>query len=92
MKNYLKNKKTKITNILHTSQDVNNDHEIELCLWKNGDLYDMTVAKWFTGDYIDLDRLNKQINKLVDKYKLDKIELKYPHEIFEFDHFLIFEK
>tara|TARA_Y100001963_G_C6757458_1_gene437664 strand:+ start:512 stop:793 length:282 start_codon:yes stop_codon:yes gene_type:complete len=93
MKDYLKNKKTKITKLLYTSQDITHeDNRIELCMWKDGDLDDMTDAQWYTGDYIDLDRLNKQINKLVCKYKLDKIELKYPDGTDDFDHYLIFEK
>ena len=92
MKNYLKNKKTKITDILYTSQDfAHEDNEIELWMWKDGDLDDMTTAQWFTGDYIDLDRLNKQINKLVREYKLDRIELRYPDGDDDFDHFLIWQ-
>ena len=92
MVNYLKNKKTKITNILYTSQDfAHEDFEIELWMWKDGDLDDMTTAQWYTGDYIDLDRLNKQINKLVREYKLDRIELRYPVAEDDWDHFLVWQ-
>jgi len=76
--NYFKNKKTKITKILLNSQDVESEHsDIELFLHKDGDLYDIVQAEWYTGDYIDLERLNKQVHKLV-KQGFECIELKYP--------------
>jgi len=92
MKNYLKNKKTKLTNLLYTSQDIaHEDNRIELVLWKDGDVDDYAKAQWYTGGYIDLDRLNNQINELVCKYKFEKIELKYPDGTDDFDYYLIFE-
>lgn len=77
MQDYFKNKKTKITKILLAAQDVENDFDIELALHKDGDLEDIVEAKWYTGDYIDLERLNKQVHKLV-KQGFECIELRYP--------------
>ena len=75
--NYFKNKKTKFTKILLDAQDLQSEYDIELALYKDGDLDGFSIAEWYTGDYIDLERLNKQVHKLV-KQGYECIELRYP--------------
>ena len=89
--NYFKNKKTKFTKILLAAQDVENDFEIELALHKDGDLDDIVQAEWYTGNYIDLKRLNKQVHKYVQK-GFECIELRYPCSSYEFTETIIYKK
>ena len=86
---YLKGKKTMLTNIIVNAQKVNNDFEIELALWKNGDLDDFTKARYFKGDYINIEELDKQVCKLVKK-GFEVILLRYPHQVHEFDELVLF--
>jgi hypothetical protein len=86
---YLKGKKTMLTNIIVNAQKVNNDFKIELELWKDGDLTDFTKAKYFKGNYINIEELDKQISKLVKK-GYDMILLRYPDEQVDFDEVLLF--
>jgi hypothetical protein len=88
--NYLKGKKTKIQKILLGGDY--EDNPFELKIFKDGDLYDIAEAKYYTGDYIDLDRLNKQIAEEVAD-GAEGIELKYPtFEGRDFDEFFIWSK
>lgn len=87
---YLKGKKTMLTNLIINAQKVNNDFKIELELFKNGDLKDFANAKYFKGDYINIEELDKQISKLVKK-GYDMILLRYPDEQLEFNEILLYK-
>lgn len=90
----LKGKKTKLIKALVAAQKVeyyqNNEHDIELNLWLDGDVSDIIRADWFNGDYICIETLDKQVTKLSKKY--DKIELRLPHQIYEFYEIELYEK
>ena len=88
--NYLKGKKTEVTKILLNGET--EDSKLELMLYKGGDLDDINRAEYYTGDYIDLDRLNNQIHKLVKTYNLEEVYLKFPHDIYEFDQIILWTK
>jgi len=88
--NYLKGKKTEVTKILLNGET--EDSKLELMLYKDGDLDDINRAEYYTGDYIDLDRLNNQIHKLVKTYNLEEVYLKFPHDIYEFDQIILWTK
>ena len=88
--NYLKGKKGAVTKILLNGET--EEQRLELMLWKDGDLDDITSAKYYTGDYIDLDRLNNQIHQLIKKYNLEEVYLKFPDPISEFDQIRLWTK
>jgi len=88
---YLKGKKTVLTNLIYNAQSVNNGREFELILWRELDTEDIIKAKYYKGDYVNIDSLDKQISNLVKK-GYDKIELCYPDEVYEFEHYLLYEK
>jgi hypothetical protein len=88
--NYLKGKKTEVTKILLNGET--EDSKLELMLYKGGDLDDINRAEYYTGDYIDLDRLNNQIHKLVKTHNLEEVYLKFPHDIYEFDQIILWTK
>ena len=88
--NYLKGKKTEVTKILLNGET--EDSKLELMLYKDGDLDDINRAEYYTGDYIDLDRLNNQIHKLVKTHNLEEVYLKFPHDIYEFDQIILWTK
>jgi ADP-ribose pyrophosphatase YjhB (NUDIX family) len=76
--NYLKGKKTKITNILLEGET--EEQGIDLMLYKDNDLSEIAKANWYTGDYIDLNRLNNQIHELVTMHNLGQVFLMHPDE------------
>ena len=84
--NFLKGKKTKITKRLLEAQDfLDGEKTIELWFHRDGDLDDMIIAKYYDGDYICLDTLNKQIEKQMINNPFDFVELTYPTK-YEFEH------
>ncbi len=88
--NYLKGKKTKITKEIleaqYTEDYLEGEREIELWFHRDGDLDDMKTAKYYDGDYICLDTLNKQIEKQMINNPFDFVELTYPTGKGDFDH------
>jgi len=88
---YLKGKKTKVINALYEAQDIESDHDIDLMLHKDGDLYDITKARWFKGKYIDLDILEAQVSSLVEQ-GFEWIELRYPSIDGEWDEMTLYMK
>ena len=88
--NYLKGKKTKITKEILEAQYAEDylegEREIELWFHRDGGLDDMTTAKWYDGDYICLDTLNKQIEKVMIEKPFHFVELTYPTRKGDFDH------
>jgi hypothetical protein len=87
--NYLKGKKTKLTKMFLSGES--EDQGFDLKIFKEGDLYDITPAKYYTGDYIDLDRLNKQIAEEVAN-GAEGIELMFPDGEYDFDELFIWSK
>tara|TARA_R110002167_G_scaffold71124_2_gene200850 strand:- start:1392 stop:1682 length:291 start_codon:yes stop_codon:yes gene_type:complete len=91
--NYLKGKKTKITKQLIQAQSavdfLDGEKEIELWFHRDGDLDDILTAKWYDGDYLCLDTLNKQIEKEMNERPFEFVELCYPTVKGDFDHLKI---
>ena len=79
---YFKGIKTELTKIL-----LRDGLEYDLFLMKKRkdgvlDLDDIVTAKFLDKDnYIDLEMLHNQIEKVVNKYKLDEVHLQYGTEV-----------
>ena len=88
--NYLKGKKTKIKKEILEAQYAEDylegERKIELWFHRDGDLDEMITAKWYDGDYICLDTLNKQIKKVMKERPFHCVELAYPTGRGDFDH------
>ena len=94
--NYLKGKKTKITKELLKAQKavdyLEGEREIELWFHRDNELDDIITAKWYDGDYICLDSLNKQIENEMVRNPFHFVELAYPARRGCFDHLPIWGK
>jgi hypothetical protein len=90
MVNLIKGKKTKLTNIFCNGETEN--QEIRLQIWRQNDLDDIIKPKYFSGRYIDLEKFNNQLNKLIKDKSIQKIEIAYPCSEYEFNCMLIWEK
>ena len=90
----LKGKKTKLVKALVKAQRAQNylegERNIELFIWMDGDVKDIIPAKWYKGDYISIETLDKQVTKLSKKY--EKIELVLPSDIYEFYEIELYTK
>jgi len=89
---YLKGKKTKITSAIKSGLIATQHNPdlggIDLFIHKGNNL-NVVKAICFSGKYIDLYKLNRQIAKLV-KEGHECIYIKYPHEFYNFNLIKIF--
>ena len=90
MRNLIKSKKVKLKNIFCKGETENQD--IRLQIWRKNDLDDIIKPNYFSGKYLDLEKFNKQLNKLIKDKSIQKIELAYPCSDYEFNCMLIWEK
>jgi hypothetical protein len=94
---HLKGQKTKLTNTIIKAQNSKHhvlnggDQSVELMIYKNNDLDDITTAKYFKGDYIDIETLDKQIQNIVKRFKPESIDFKFPCGGCEFDQYQIYK-
>lgn len=73
---HFKGIKTRLTEILCEEQG--SEEYYELYLWKDGDLSDITKAKFIDKNgFVDIDILHNQIEKEVNENKWQFIELVY---------------
>ena len=90
MENFIKGKKIKLTNIFCEGETQNQD--IRLQIWRENDLDDIIKPNYLSDEYLDLEKFNKQLNKLIKDKSIQKIELRHPCSEYEFSCMLIWEK
>jgi hypothetical protein len=76
-------------------EDAEFENELQLN-FKDGGL-EFEKPKYTTGEYFDLDKLDRQIDSLIKRYErlkqpLHSIELRYPDKPDDFKHFLIWKQ
>jgi hypothetical protein len=95
---YLNRKTTKLMKYLsnyYKIEDAEFENELQLN-FKDGGL-EFEKPKYTTGEYFDLDKLDRQIDSLIKRYErlkqpLHSIELRYPDKPDDFKHFLIWKQ
>ena len=87
---HFKGIKTKLTEILLAGET--EDIQFSLFLYKDGDLEDIAIAKYFTGEYIDLEKLSKQMDGLIISMNLQQVHLQYPSKEFDYDQLELWRK